>query len=61
MSRQNKIDELIKQSEALKTIQDANNDNQDLVDNLVESAKVKQLTINKQNGIDSIIKGIKKN
>ena len=61
MSRQNKIDELIKQSEALKTIQEANNDNQDLVDNLVESAKVKQLTINKQNGIDSIIKGIKKN
>lgn len=61
MSRQNKIDELIKQSEALKTIQEANNDNQDLVDNLVENAKVKQLTINKQNGIDSIIKGIKKN
>lgn len=61
MSRQNKIDELIKQSEALKTIQEANNDNQDLVDNLVENAKIKQLTINKQNGIDSIIKGIKKN
>lgn len=61
MGRQDKIDELIKQRTLLQQIQETNkNDNQNEINTLVENTKVNQLKIDKQSGIDNIIKGIKK-
>jgi len=60
MSIQDKIDELIKQRDVLKTVQtiDNKNSHQNEVDGIIQNTKINQLNkiMKKQSGVDNLVK-----